>query len=245
MGDWQQIALVIAGGLAGGFVNGMTGFGTALTGLPFWLNAVDPALAAQLGAACSIVGQVSTLRAIWHAIDWWRLAPMLIAGLIGVPIGTLFVPYLTIATFKLAVGLILVLYCGFMLLAAGRIRLRFGEQGAEAGVGFAGGIMAGVAGLSGVPPTIWASLKGWPKERRRSVFQAFNLTILTAMLVSSFAHGLIGHEFLVSAALALPAALVGVWLGHRTYLWLDDRRFDRIVLVLLMLSGISLIWFNH
>ena len=88
MGDfrWQTGArwrILLAGALAGGFVNGLTGFGTGLTALPLWLQAVEPLIAAQLVSAASVVGHVSTLPAIWHAIDWRRLAPMLLAGLIG------------------------------------------------------------------------------------------------------------------------------------------------------------------
>ena len=39
--DWDTLTMVLVGALAGGFVNGLTGFGTGLTALPFWLQAVD------------------------------------------------------------------------------------------------------------------------------------------------------------------------------------------------------------
>src|SRR6266487_3872163 len=39
------------------------------------------------------------------------------------------------------------------------------------GIGFAGGILGGLAGLSGVLPTLWASVRGWGKDERRGVFQ--------------------------------------------------------------------------
>ena len=42
VGDWATLALILAGALTGGLVNGLTGFGTALTGLPLWLQAVEP-----------------------------------------------------------------------------------------------------------------------------------------------------------------------------------------------------------
>jgi uncharacterized membrane protein YfcA len=38
---------------------------------------------------------------------------------------------------------------------------------------------------------------------------------------------------------------VGNWLGDRLYRSLDDRRFDRIVLSLLFLSGLMLVWSNR
>ena len=59
--DWATLALILAGALMGGFVNGLTGFGTALTGLPMWLQAVEPLIAAQLASACSVLGHLTTL----------------------------------------------------------------------------------------------------------------------------------------------------------------------------------------
>jgi uncharacterized protein len=240
--DWGTLAVVLAGALAGGFANGLTGFGTGLTALPFWLQVVEPVIAAQLASACGVVGQVATLPTIWHAIDWRRLAPTLLAGLVGVPIGIFLLPYVSLGTFKLTVGLVLIAYCSFMLLAAGRIKLTAGRQGAEMVVGFMGGILGGLAGLSGPLPTIWAALKGWQKQERRIFFQAFNGTILSAMLAGSFVQGLVGSRFLLALAVAVPGTLVGAGLGALLYRRLDDRRFDHIVLCLLLASGLGLVW---
>jgi uncharacterized protein len=244
-GEWSALAFILAGALVGGFVNGLTGFGTGLTALPLWLQAVEPLVAAQLVSAASVAGHLASLPAIWAAIDWRRLAPMLVAGLIGVPVGVWMLPWIGLATFKLTVGCLLIVYCTFMLLAAGRVRLAAGGRGAEAGIGLAGGVLGGLAGLSGVLPTVWAALKGWPKDERRSVFQVFNTTILSAMLLVSLVQGLIDVRFLAALAVALPATMLGARLGSLLYGRLDDRRFDRIVLLLLLLSGLALVWWNR
>jgi uncharacterized membrane protein YfcA len=151
-------------------------------------------------------------------------------------------PLVSLSAFKLAVGLVLAAYCSFMLLAAGRARLAVGGRGAEAAVGFAGGVLGGLASLSGVLPTVWASLKSWPKAERRAVFQAFNMTLLTAMLVASAVQGLIGMSSILALCAAAPATLVGAWLGLSLYRRLDDRRFERVVLAVLLLSGLGLVW---
>jgi len=242
VGGWSAVALILGGAIVGGFVNGLTGFGTALTGLPLWLQVLEPRVAAQLASACSVVGHVATIREVFREADWQRLTPMLLAGLMGVPIGTMLIPLISLPTFKLAIGTILVTYCSFMLAAAGRVRLQAGGRMAETLIGFGGGIMGGLAALSGVLPTVWAALKGWSKAERRAVFQAFNMTILTAMLVASFVQGMIERTSMVALALALPGTLVGNWAGVLLYRRLDDVRFDRIVLGVLLVSGIGLIW---
>src|SRR5437763_10605315 len=79
--DWGTLAVVLAGALAWGFANGLTGFGTGLTALAFWLQVVEPGIAAQLASACGGVGRVAALPTIWPAMDWARLAAPLLAGL--------------------------------------------------------------------------------------------------------------------------------------------------------------------
>lgn len=241
-GDWGTSACIFAGALVGGLANGLAGFGTAMVGLPIWLQAVEPVLAAQLASACSVNGHIVTLPAVWHAIDWRRLAPTLLAGLAGVPVGVWMLPMIGLGVFKLAVATVLIVYSIFMLGAAGRVTLAAGGRGAEAVVGLAGGILGGIAGLSGALPTMWAALKGWPRDQRRVFFQAFNVTILTAMLAASAVQGLVGKRFLVAVAIAVPGTLVGSWLGARLYRRLDDRRFDRVVLIVLLASGLALLW---
>src|SRR5262245_65562526 len=89
VGDGRALLLIFAGALAGGVVNGITGFGYALTGLPFWLQAVEPLIAAHLACACSVMGHISTFPTLWRSVEWGRHLPMLAAGVAGVPIGRL------------------------------------------------------------------------------------------------------------------------------------------------------------
>ena len=65
------------------------------------------------------------------------------------------------------------------------------------------------------------------------------------MLVASLAGGLVDMRLLAAAAIALPATLSGNWLGERLYRRLDERRFDRLVLGLVFLSGCLLVWANR
>jgi hypothetical protein len=62
------------------------------------------------------------------------------------------------------------------------------------------------------------------------------------MLVASVASGLVGLGSVVALCVAAPGTLIGAWLGLGVYRRLDDVRFDRIVLVALLLSGLALVW---
>ena len=101
--------------------------------------------------------------------------------------------------------------------------------------------MGGLSGLSGPLPTLWASVRGWGKDQRRSLFQTFNWTALVLALIGHLVEGLVTRQVVILTLMALPATLIGSWLGARAYRRLSDLHFDRVVLFLLLASGVSLL----
>jgi uncharacterized protein len=236
------IAVLLFGALAGGFVSGLAGFGTALMALGIWLYVVTPDVAVQLVVICSVIAQTWTMPSIWRAIDFKLVLPFLVGGLAGVPIGTLLVAYADPRHFKLAIGVLLLVFPTALYLQRKPMALSIGGKLADTGIGFAGGVLGGLAGLSGPIPILWASVRGWGKDERRGVFQIFNWTILTAAFVVQAASGLVTRQTMWLSLLVLPATVGGAWLGARTYHGLSDGDFRDAVLGLLFLSGVTLVW---
>src|SRR5579863_1609178 len=228
----EQVAIVLAGALAGGIVNGLTGFGTAITALGIWVYGIPPTAAASLSIICAAVSQTQTLHLIWHSIQWKRVLCFVIPGAIGVPIGTLILPHVDPKIFKLGLGSFLVIYPAYVLLRRRHVEHAWGGETADGVVGFGGGILGGLTGLSGVLPVIWTDVRGWGKEQRRSVLQFFNLSILSFALVSHAASGLLTRQVALEAAIVLPATIGGAWLGAFIYQRLADRGYQRVVMAL-------------
>jgi uncharacterized protein len=235
-------ALLLLGAFAGGFVSGLAGFGTALMALGIWLYVLPPSTVVPLVVICSIIAQTSTLPAIWRSIDFRLVWPFLLGGLAGVPLGTMLVAYADPGIFKLSVGALLLVFPAALYFNRRPMAFSFGGQVADTGIGFAGGILGGLAGLSGPIPILWASVRGWGKDERRGVFQTFNWTVLSAALCVQAGTGFITREIIWLALLAMPATIFGAWLGARTYHALSDNNFRDVVLGLLFLSGVGLVW---
>src|SRR5712664_4802727 len=176
--------LLFLGALAGGFVAGLAGFGTALMALGIWLYVLPPSIAVPLILICSIVAQTSTLPSFWRSFDFKLVWPFLIGGLAGVPLGTMLVAHADPRVFKLSVGVLLLVFPAALYFNRTPLALSFGGRVADATIGFAGGILGGLAGLSGPLPILWASVRGWGKDERRGGFQIFNWTVLAAALRS-------------------------------------------------------------
>jgi uncharacterized protein len=238
----EQVAIVFVGALAGGIVNGLTGFGTGITAIGLWLYALPPAVAASLAIITSIVSQAQTFHLIWRAIDWRRVLVFVIPGLLGVPLGTIVLLHIDPRFFKIGIGLFLVAYPSYVLARKRHIENAWGGELADGVVGFGGGVLGGMTGLSGVFPVVWTDIRGWTKEQRRSVLQTFNLAILSLALASHAVSGLLTRQVAAAAIVAIPAAIAGAWLGAFIYRRLADRGYQRAVMVLLFLSGAGLIW---
>lgn len=235
-------ALLFVGALAGGFVSGLAGFGTALMALGIWLYVLPPSLAVTLVLICSVVAQTSTLPSMWKNFDLGLVWPFLIGGLVGVPLGTMLVAHADPGVFKLTIGLFLLVFPVARHFNRNLPALHFGGKVADGAIGFAGGILGGLAGLSGPLPILWASLRGWSKHERRGVFQIFNWTVLVAALCLHAISGLVEPNVVWLALVALPGTIAGAWLGARVYHAMSDRNFGDVVLGLLFLSGIGLVW---
>src|SRR5262249_24899355 len=133
----------------------------------------DPLHATMLVAAGGVLIQIGTVIPMRREIEVKRLWPFAIAGLIGVPVGVWLLVRIDAHPLEVVLGIFLLVY-GIYALAAPRLpHVTVGGKVADAVVGFAGGMLGGIGGLSGVLPAIWCQLRGWPKEVSRGVYQPF------------------------------------------------------------------------
>ena len=230
--------VVLIGAIVGGFVSGLAGFGTGLTMLPIWLLSVQPTVAGPLVVICALVAQAQTLPYIWSSIDWRRLLPFLLSAAVVIPIGTYLLGYVSTEIFQLGIGILLITYSTVMLAKRRSNWVIQGTPTANSLIGFCGGVLGGIAGLSGVLPTLWINLHSWDKASKRGFFQGFNLVVLAMAFVLMWLAQYITMEVFRLALIALPGTIFGAWLGRKTYASLNDQRFDIAILLVLLFSGI-------
>ena len=224
----------------GALVTGLAGFAFGLIASAIWLHVLTPAQSAPLIAAFAIVIQGVTLWKLRHAVDIRRLVPFLIGAVLGIPIGAEILQWAAPAQMRSTIGIGLVLFSIYSLF---RPKLpKVGGSGLADGiVGAISGVVGGSTGLAGIPIVVWAAFRGWSKDEQRAVFQPVAVATFAMMLVWFGAVGTITADTARLFIIGLPGVLVGAWLGSRLYAKLDEMTFRTIVLVLLLLSGLSLL----
>jgi uncharacterized membrane protein YfcA len=236
----QILGFVWLGAFLGAFAVGAAGFAFALAATALWLHVLDPLRATMLVAACGTILHVGLIWRIRRTIEPRRVTPFIVPGLIGVPIGIAVLAWSDPHAIKIALGIFLIAY-GIYALATPRLpEIKAGGQVADAVVGFVAGIMGGLGGYSGVLPTIWTQLRGWPKDVARGVYQPFILVMQIATLLLA---GFVTFDAFALALIvaALPALLAGVWLGWLAFGKLDERRFRQVLAAMIIASGATLV----
>ncbi len=235
------VLYVVAGAVVAGFVQGLSGFAFGLVAMGIWAWALDPVLAGPLVVFGSLVGQLLATISMWRTLSPWRAIPFVLGGIPGVPLGVALLRYIDPLAFKACVGLLLVVWCPIMLFARDLPRIAWGGPWADAGVGWIGGIMGGLGGLTGPAPILWATLRGWDRHAQRAVFQVFNICMHSFTLTMYFVSGTVPPRALPLFAVMLPAMLLPTIAGYRMYHRVSDISFRRVVLGLLTASGAVLI----
>jgi hypothetical protein len=160
--------------------------------------------------------------------------------LIGVPAGTMLLTYIDPAYMRVGVGVLLVVYSIYSL-ARPAIKLAHENVSTEVAVGFLNGLLAGLTGLVGIVVVIWCQLRNWPKDVQRTIFQPVLLATILTSTVSLSVAGAVTAETVKLYLLGLPSMLAGTWVGLKLYGRIDDAAFRKIILLLLLVSGVSLV----
>jgi uncharacterized membrane protein YfcA len=236
-----ELGLILTGAFAAAFVAGAAGFGDALVAGAIWLHVLAPLEAVPLIVSTGLLMHSIPVWRLRRQLCFDRLTPFVLPGIFGVPIGIWLLQSISPEPFRHLVGWLLVAYAGLALCCTRLAVAEVGGRAADGAIGLAGGVLGGFAGLSGVLPTLWTGLRGWPRERQRGVYQPF-IWLMHALTLASL--GLAGMVTTTTGGRllwCLPAIAAGSWLGLRVWRRLDERRFRRAVLALLLASGVTLV----
>jgi uncharacterized membrane protein YfcA len=226
---------------AGALVAGLSGFAFGLVVSSIWLYILTPLQTATLIIAFGLIVQGYSVWKLRAALDFRKLWPFVAGAALGVPVGVAILTWANPVHARIGVGAFLVLYSLYALFRPAIPPVKGGGAAVDAGVGFLNGVLGGITGLAGILVTIWCGLRGWPKDVQRTVFQPVAVATFLMGALWIGARGAVTADTMKLFLIGLPALLAGTWLGLKLFGRLDEAMFRKIVLALLLASGIVLI----
>lgn len=238
-GALGSVSVVLAGLLtvaAAGVVSGVTGFGLSLVATPLLLLILPPRTVVPMMLVHGSLNNLMILLESGRSADLRRIWPLMLTGLLGVPLGAYLLVVCDVDALKALIGAAVAL-SALAFLAGLKVRVTR-ERLVSAPVGFVSGLLNGSTGMSGPPVILFFANQGMEKRVFRASLAAYFMALNLATIPAYAVGGLFTRQVLGYAALFAPALALGVLAGMRLALRVEEGLFRRVTLVVVLGTGL-------
>lgn len=218
-------------------VKGLSGFGSGLVAIPLLafvlpLPFIVPVLG-LLSYSGTVVQSISFRKdAQWR--DIWPLIPFSIAG-ITIALWLLVNVDVTILT--LVLGMFIFCYSIYSLMPH---TISSGSRWWAIGAGSFAGLIGALFGTGGPFYVLYLKMRRVNKNQFRASITMIFLIDGGARMIGYVSSGLFTSKMLLLVLILSPVLILAMYLGHRLHVKIHEQRFNQVVSVLLLISGISL-----
>jgi len=219
----------------GSMTQGLIGFGVILFSAPIMVLFLPAKTVVPMIMIYSALINATILFEARKWVDLKRIWSLIIAGIIGVPIGTYLLIVLDDNILRIFIGTIIILFA-VALLTGLRKKIK-NEKLAFAPIGFVGGLLGGSTSMSGPPVIIFFTNQGLKKQVFRANLVAYFMAMSLVAISSFIVGGLITTEVIRYTILFLPAMIFGVAIGIKLVHRVEEKLFQNIVLIVVIIAG--------
>ena len=218
------------------------GFGFSLFVVPLLLlQDFTLVNAVTIGIVGSTAHRIMAVTHMRRAVDWRTLLPMMLVGLLALPLGLTLMYYVSSLEqirAKQIIGLCILLL--LLLQWFGRVEPHKAIHKAWGYLAaFSSGVLNGLANIGGPPIILWILAHRWSNEKFRVTTLAFSLIFFPFQILLMLT--VFGTTILVTAEkclLLIPLTLLGGWLGLKIGQQLQVIHLRWIARVLLVLIAV-------
>ena len=224
---WVGVAVFVAS-----IVRGIAGFGFSLIVTVLVTHMLPPATVVPAVLLWEISASIGHLPFVYKQVAWKPLAWLTLGMLFGTPLGVWALAHMDAKPMCLLINGLVVLFA--IMLLRGRKPARAPGRVETSLIGAVCGVINGTS-ANGGPPAIllFLSSPAGVAVGRASLIAYFLMTDTWASLFC-WQNGLFSKELLLFAASMLPVLAIGVALGSHFFRGLDEAKFRKIVLLLLL-----------
>jgi len=222
------------------FTQSLSGFGSALVAMALLPPIIGIQISTPLVALVMIPLEAYLIVHYRHALNISVIWRVVLASIVGIPFGILFLSQLNEKIVMTVLGLVI---SGYSLFALFKIRLPVLKNLAWGYLfGLLAGLLGGAYNTAGPPVIVYGNILGWKRGEFKSNLQGF--FILTSLVVAA-GHAWSGNlspEVWRLFLISLPAIAIGSLAGTSLDNHLNPETFRKIVLILLVVMGVRMIF---
>lgn len=243
--DWQFFVVGIPAIMFAGISKGGFGSGAAFVGGAILALVVPPGAALGIVLPLLMVIDAATLRPYWGKWHWPSAKGVIIGAVPGIAIAALIYAFVDADVFRLLIGVICLAFVAFQFSRA-RGWLHVPQMAFSRGFAWIAGLVAGftsfISHAGGPPVAVFLLSQGMAK----TTYQATTVITFWAInwiKVLPYAYlGIFSWDTLMGSVALAPFAVIGALIGVRAHHLVPERLFFAVTYVLLVVTGLRLIW---
>jgi len=221
------------------YIRGYSGFGFSALTVTSLALILPPSEVVPTAYMLEVAASIHMLPLVWRSIDWKILRWLVIGAVMGTPFGIIFLEEVPQETMRLVISGI-VLTASLLLWKNIRIKSSANWYSILA-VGFFSGVINGAAAIGGLPVVLFflSISLGSALSRASMVAYLFIIDLYAVFLPGS--QQLISTELLGRTVIFLIPLLVGIYIGHRSFVKTTPESFRKFALSLLIVLSLAVI----
>ena len=230
-----QLAYGVGVVLVAGIVRGFSGFGFSALTVAGMTLVVSPVQVVPAVFLLEVLASLSLMRSIWRDIDWAWLKPLLTGNALAIPLGVWMLAGVPEAPLRATVSLVIL--TATILLLNGFHPPWKDSPALRLGTGLVSGVITGVAAIGGMAVAVMLVATTISGAAVRATLIALFFATDVYALAWVGGHGLLDRTLVAWVAWLAGPMLIGIWIGSRHFLKVDETGFRRGVLS--VLAGIA------
>ena len=221
------------------YIRGYSGFGFSALTVTSLALILPPSEVVPTAYMLEVAASIHMLPLVWRSIDWKILRWLVIGAVMGTPFGIIFLEEVPQETMRLVISGI-VLTASLLLWKNIRIKSSANWYSILA-VGFFSGVINGAAAIGGLPVVLFflSISLGSALSRASMVAYLFIIDLYAVFLPGS--QQLISTELLGRTVIFLIPLLIGIYIGHRSFVKTTPESFHKFALSLLIVLSLAVI----
>jgi hypothetical protein len=239
--DWVALALAPLIVVLAYAVLAISGFGSALISIPLLALLMPVKLVIPVVLIVDLTATLATGMRFRRDVTLDEIKPIIPSMLLGLIAGVTLLVRLPAQWVLMALGLFIVSYAGYSLTY--RERARIASKWWSLPTGLAGGVSSGLFGMGGPVYVVYLAARITdPAALRATLSALFSMNTAARLCLFVFSGLLVQKLVWITALCLLPFMALGLFIGHRVHLKLTRTQIAKLVSLLLLATGMSILW---